>query len=314
MALSLTAFERPRVDLPAEVVLMMRLLAVTWILTGHALLLGDRSVPFFPALEPLADSRILGWAELVIGGVCALQLVLGRAMRASALTLGVLIFLSTLLSRTFFSNNRLYVACLLVLAGLESPAGPPRLLRAQVVVVYLAAGFDKLLDADWRSGAFMRSFVTGLAAHGSFWSPRHDIGIPYWPARLLGSVIGGSDTLAIASSWATFLIEIGIGAAFVLGRRRLAIFTGIAFHVAILVGTGSPMGMFFYAALAAYLAFARLPESSESALRSIVRRPAFYLACAVILSGPWYTPWLVLVLAPLIVLLREPPEVREVTG
>lgn len=235
-------------------------------------------------------------------------------MRASALTLGALIFASTLLSRTFFSNNRLYVACLLVLAGLESAKGPPRLLRAQVVVMYLAAGFDKLLDADWRSGAFMRSFLKGLAAHGRFWAPFHESGSPYWPARTIGAWIGGSDSLALAASWGTFALEIGIALAFLFGRHRLAIAAGILFHTGILVVTGGPMGMFFYAALASYLAFARLPEATESKLGSIVSRPAFYITAAAILSGPWFTPWSVLVLAPLVALLRGSPEVRQVPG
>ena len=305
-----------RTDLPREVVLMLRVLAIAWVLTGHALIISDRSVPFFPFLGSLADSSVMVWAELVIGGVCAVQLVLGRAMRASALTLGALIFASPLLSRTFFSNNRLYVACLLVLAGLESAKGPPRLLRAQVIVMYLAAGFDKLLDADWRSGAFMRSFLNGLDAHGRFWAPFHESGSPYWPARTIGAWVGGNERLALAASWGTFVLEIGIAAAFILGRHRLAIAAGIVFHGGILVVTGGPMGMFFYAALASYLAFARLPDPkrASSPLDSIVSRPAFYIAAAVILSGPWFTPWSVLVLVPLFALLRDPPEVRQVAG
>lgn len=55
-----------RTDLPDEVVLMLRVLAIAWFLTGHALIVSERSVPFFPFLAPLADSNILGWAELVM--------------------------------------------------------------------------------------------------------------------------------------------------------------------------------------------------------------------------------------------------------
>jgi hypothetical protein len=51
-----------------------------------------------------------------------------------------------------------------------------------------------------------------------------------------------------------------------------------------------------------------------------VRLPAFYVAAAVILAGPWFTPWSALVLIPLALGLRPfdtlapRTEVREVTG
>ena len=358
-------FSGAEADLPPEVVLLLRLIAIAWLLTGHAFLLPTRSVPFFDVLAPIADGSVVAWAEFVVGAVCAVQLVLGRAVRVSALTLGSLIFLTTLLSRAYFSNNRLYTACVLVLAGLEAREGPPRLLRAQVIVLYLASGLDKLLDADWRSGAFVRSFASGLASYGRLWSPGHDATTAYLPAQIFSSMLDATPRLAVVASWSTFLLEIGVGLAFLAGRSRLAIGLGLAFHAGLLVYTASPMGMFFYAATSSYFAFVLLPSKID--IRADARRyawllrvlaavdpdercrfepgstlrvtiggemrtgasawvglaihlPAFYVAAAVILAGPWFSPWSVLVLVPLVLGARpvgadgERPEIRDVTG
>lgn len=248
-------------DLPPEVVLLARLLAIAWLLTGHAVLLPTRSVPFFDVLTFVADSTLVAWAELVVGTVCAIQLAVGRSVRTSALSLGGLILLTTVLSRAHFSNNRLFTACLLVLVGLEASRGPPRLLRAQVVVLYGAAALDKLLDADWRAGVFMRSFASGLANQGRLWSPGHDSSTPHLPAQLFASTMSALPGSAVAASWAVMLLELGIALAFFTGRRRLAIGLGVAFHAGLLVYMGSPLGMFFYSATAAYFAFVELPPS-----------------------------------------------------
>ncbi len=352
-------------DLPPEVVLLVRLLAIAWLLTGHALLLPTRSVPFFEILAPIADSPVVGWAEFVVGAVCAVQLLLGRAVRVSALTLGCLIFVTTLLSRAYFSNNRLYTACLLVLAGLEASKGSKPLLRAQVIVLYVAAGFDKLLDPDWRSGAFLHSFASGLASYGRLWSPGHDATTAYLPARIFGSLLDTHPGLAAVASWGTFFTEIGIGLALLAGRRRVGITLGLAFHSALLLYTGSPMGMFFYAATASYFAFVDLPSridvragprtyalarpvlaavdadgrcslqlgtalsvtiagetrtGANALLGLVVGLPAFYVATAVILAGPWFTPWSALILLMLVAAFRPfgslaaRTEIREVTG
>jgi hypothetical protein len=352
-------------DVPAEVVLLVRLLAIAWLLTGHALLLPTRSVPFFEVLAPIANSPVVAWAEFVVGVVSAVQLLLGRAVRVSALTLGCLIFVTTLLSRAYFSNNRLYTACLLVLAGLEASQGPKLLLRAQVIVLYLAAGLDKLFDADWRSGAFLRSFASHLASYGRLWSPGHDATTAYLPARLFGSLLDANPGLVVFASWGTLLLEIGIGLLLLAGRRRIGIALGLAFHAGLLVYTGSPMGMFFYAATASYFAFVDLPSridvragpsmyapllrvlaavdadgrchvqpgprlsvsiagqaryGANAMLALAVRLPAFYVAAAVILAGPWFTPWSALVLIPLALgfcpfgPLAPRTEIREVTG
>ncbi len=346
-------------DLPPEVVLLVRLIAIAWLVTGHALLFPRRSVPFFEFLAPLADSPLVGTAALALGAVCAVELVVGKAVRVSALTLGALIFLTTLLSRTFFSNNRLFAAALLVLAGLEAAKGPPRLLRAQVVVLYLCAGLDKLLDADWRSGAFVRSFVRGLASHGHLWSPGQGATSAYLPAEAVDALLVRNPSLTVVASWGTLLVELAIGFALLAGRRQAGIALGLVFHAGLLLYTRSPLGMFFYAAAASYFAFVELPSKIDvragprlhrvidwvdadcrcrvepgprlsmtiagetrggaSALCALlVRLPAFYVLLAVVFSGPWFTPWLLLFFTPLVfgfrpfALPEQRPEIRDV--
>jgi hypothetical protein len=346
-------------------VLTARLIAVAWLSTGHALLLPTRSVPFFELLAPLAESPVIAWAELVIGLYCAASLLVGRSVRGSALTLGCLIFATTLLSRGFFSNNRLFTACVLVLVGLAAAKGAPlRILRVQVAFLYLGAGLDKLLAADWRSGAFMRSFTEELAAHGRLWAPGTDSHLPHGPVRAFAALLDALPTLAIAASWATILFELAIGVLFMIGRRRAAIVCGLLFHAGLLVYTASPLGMFFYAATAAYFAFVELPSKLEliaprriyglvaktfaaidpdgrvtihagpewelcagghsrtgalSPIALLAQLPAFYVLVAVLLSGPWFSPWSVLVLAPLLLLRPShgrPPatEVAKMAG
>jgi hypothetical protein len=325
-------------DLPPEVVLMLRVLAVAWLVTGHAFFVPLRMVPMFELLAPITRSPVLGYFIFVLDVACTLHIVFGRSVRASSLALGVLIFATTLLSRGYFSNNRLFCACLFTIGALEGEDRPPILVRAQVILVYALAGLDKLLDSDWRSGIFFDSFSVRLAEFGRLWSPALDTGSVSWPAVFYADLARELPPLflARASSWLTIALELSIAALLAAGRVRIGVVLAIAFHTGVVVLTGSPMGMFFYAGLASCLAFARFPSRLEIAMEPeslagrairffdaddrfelstgsrlpaswlaiVIYSPAAYVVAAVLFAGPWFTPWAAIVLLALAIMFR----------
>lgn len=233
--------------LTPPVLLMAKLLVLFLIVRGAWADLSDHFLPFLPWFdrlgEPAQFRAALQWA---FAAGCA-GVLLNRWARAGALLLGVTLLVSILSSRLLFSNHRTFVACLLLLIGLQAPGRSRWLLQAQVCLLYLGAGLNKLADPDWYTGRYFEFWTSGILHHQAY---QHlaDALPPMALSRLFGC--------------ATIAIELGLAAGLMVPRARAwAVWAGVAFHTAMLLFTGGTISViFYYAMLVAYLAFLPWPD------------------------------------------------------
>ena len=230
--------------LPVHLLVMAKSIAIALLLTNHVKLLPTPFLPFVPGLDSipaLAFQRTIQGVFLV----SAATLLLNRWVRLSSFLLGLSMLLGVLASKAYYGNNKTFCGLILLLTGLYEGSKSIWILRLQLVIVYLGAGLNKLMDPDWQSGLFFNYWATVKV---------HD---PIYMAldRQLPSML-----LAKGLSWFTIFTEIGLSVAFLV--RRLfpwAIWLSLIFHAGMTYFTGSTFTMFFYAMTASMLVFAPWP-------------------------------------------------------
>src|SRR5215813_3082203 len=141
-------------ELPPNVLLLAKIIALAFIVTGQVRLLSWHFLPFLGGFERMGSPTVFHWSLVAIFLGTALALFYNRHVRTCCLVLGGVILISLLSSRMYFENNRTYCACILLLAGLCTRGQKPWPIQLQVVLVYFGAALNKLLQQDWRSGQF----------------------------------------------------------------------------------------------------------------------------------------------------------------
>jgi len=231
--------------LPPNLLLMAKLLALCLLLTNHVLLLPHPSLPFLPWLEqvPGPAFRFALQVGLVVS---AFSILFNRAVRISCLALGLTMLLALASSRAYYGNSKFLCGAVLSLAALQLPGRSPWLLRLMLVALYLGAGLDKLVDPQWLSGESFHEWAESKILlplyHALAPSP-----LPLPLVRLISGL--------------TILIELGLVATFLIRPLfELGIWGNLVFRFGLLVLTCSSFTMYYYAPLAASLAFVYWPE------------------------------------------------------
>lgn len=284
-------------ELPAEQVLVAKLLAAAWVVTGHAAQPTPIRVPWLELLEQLPEGFPWSSSLVCLGLLAAFGILFTQLTRRFCLCLGVVILLDLASSRAAFSYNRLYCAALFGMISFSGPGslgvGP----RAQAALVYLGAGLDKLLSSGWRSGTVLDGFLRNLADFGRLWSPGGHVGEPNPTAGALVGAVNLFPALSAVLSWTVIVCELALAAAF-LRRSSFAIGLSVAFHVGVFVVTGGTLGMFFHAGLISALlavpwAERPAPRSAGRAaafLAALLGTPAGLLCLCLWTCGPWLSP------------------------
>jgi predicted DCC family thiol-disulfide oxidoreductase YuxK len=231
--------------LPVNLLLCAKLIALTLLITGHVRLLPAPFLPFIPILDSLPPAAFQHTLQAAFV-ISAVALLFNRSVRLSSLILGGTILLGVLASKAYYGNNKTFCGCILVLIGLYQPGRQPWLLRYQLVIVYLGAGLNKLLDADWRSGVFFENWAV------------HRLHQPVYLtiAHLLPPM-----ALARIMSWMTIGTELGLSVVFQIRRLyRWGIYASLLLHSGMLFFTGTTFTMFFYAMSASMLVFVEWPS------------------------------------------------------
>lgn len=255
---SLNPFRITGTTLPPNVLLMAKILALVFVLSGQLTLLPERFLPFLSLFDHVGSPEAFRRALQAVFLLAAVALFLNRAVRTNCLILGGVIFVGILASRQYFENNRLFTACLFVLAALCRPGETPRLLRYQVVLLYFGAALNKVLDSDWRTGDFFENW-NRIQSYGSAYGHLSD-----WLPGL---------TLSVTLSWLVIVTEFAIASGFLFARTyAVTIFVGVAYHTTLFLLTGKTFGMFWYATLSAYLAFVKWPAATPTALKGTLDR------------------------------------------
>jgi Vitamin K-dependent gamma-carboxylase len=226
---------------------MAKLVALCILLSLEWKSFPDPFLPFVPAFGHLAIGPLFRWSLKVIFLTAAAALLFNRHVRVACLAIAFVFLAGVFSSRIYFENNRLFVGCLFFLAGLTETNGTPWLLRCQVVLLYLAAGMNKLFDAGWRSGLFFATW-----------------GGHFIKEQLYFSAAAMLPDLAMAKifSWSAIATELSLPIALLHPKSRtIAIWIGILFHTSMLFLTGRTFGLFYFAVLASYLSFVEWPRS-----------------------------------------------------
>ena len=270
--------------LPDQALLVAKILAICWLLPGHAFFMPGVFLPFVPALDALHGVAAISPLLIGSGLLAIFAIVSGRAPRAGCLLLAAVIAFATLGSRVYFSNNRVFFTCALVLVALQRRGGSPLLMRLQLALLYLGAGLDKALTADWRSGTFIDSLARGLKAHGNLWLPGNREGGGNLLIDAFLAVSSALPPLGLAQlvSLVVIAAELFLALTFAFGWMSPAIGVHLLLQAGIALFLGSTMGVFVQACCAVTLLFARWPASlrvtidptsgAHRAARSLVQR------------------------------------------
>jgi predicted DCC family thiol-disulfide oxidoreductase YuxK len=232
-------------ELPTNLVIMVKAIAIALLLTRHFLLLPDPFLPFIPGMDLIPGAWFQrGMQALMVGS--AVALLFNVRVRLTSFLLGMSLLLSVVASKAYYGNNKTFCGLMLVLASLHQPGRSPWMLRLQLVVVYFGAGLNKILDPDWRSGVFMHNWVANRLHQPLFVALE-----PLLPALALAKLM----------SWLTIVTELGLSIALLVRRLYpLGIWLAILLHSGMLLFTGSTFTLFFYGMTAAMLAFVDWPS------------------------------------------------------
>jgi hypothetical protein len=285
--------------LPPSLLMAAKLLVLAYVLEGQLDGLPDGFLPFVSYLGHFNGSAYYRHAlQAVIVGA-GLALWLNRAVRASCLLIGSALLLAILSSQPYYHNNLLYIGLFFAIAALYDERLGSLLFRAQLAVIYLGAGLNKLLDVDWRTGAFVQDWLR----------PDHyESGSIYLH---FASLLPGT-TLSALFSWFAILTEFALVPLLLVPRFvPLAIFVGVSYHTGlVLITGGSTFNMFWYALVATYIALLQWPVrmvvnyNSQDRLqleldmgagiekftgvaaiaRILLYSPAFHIACLLIFT------------------------------
>jgi hypothetical protein len=289
--------------LPAEQVLVAKLLAIAWIATGHVAQPTSIRVPWVGFLQQVPGSFPWSTTLACVGLLAAFGVLFTPWTRTFCLCLGGAVLLDLASSRAAFSYNRLYFAALFCMFSLSGPGIVGAGARWQAAVVYLGAGVDKLLSTGWRSGSVLEGFIRDLATFGRLWSPGGHVGEPNVAAGFLVVVIDRLPALPAILSWSVILCELALAVGF-LRRSPYTIALSLAFHGGVFIVTGGTLGMFFHAGIISALLAVPWVERAASPsagrgtafLAYLFRTPPGLLCLCLWTCGPWLSPAFVVVL------------------
>ncbi|HEU0122878.1 MAG TPA: DUF393 domain-containing protein [Bryobacteraceae bacterium] len=232
-------------DLPPQVVLLVRLLALALLLTNHQAQIQTPFLPFFDFFNhvPGEAFQTALRVALVAG---SLGLLLTRRPRTFAALTGAALLLAVLSSRGYYGNNKTFTGLLLVLAALSNASGPPRLLQWQLALVYFGAGLNKALDPDWQSGQFFEHWATDRLQNPAY----------MWLSAQLPPLAAGK-----LFCWYTIAAELALAGMILVPRLHPWVILGSGvFQSGLLLFTGDPFNLFFFAMQSSLFALARWPD------------------------------------------------------
>jgi len=234
-----------------QTLLLCKLLFLLAAMHGLPAKLGDPYLPFLPILDALREVPGLFAAVLTTAyWVAGVALLFNAWARSAAVTLGATVILALLASKPSFQNHVFIVGCLFLLCGLHRRGEDPWLVRWQFVLMYFGAGLNKVLQADWWSGAFLHTWL-----HDHLANPLYQLGSALLPERWFAAGV----------SWAVMGSEVILFTLFLVRRwNRFAVWGVVVVHLGFfaVVGPG-PFGYFTEDLLIGLLAFLAWPRGEQ---------------------------------------------------
>ncbi len=233
-------------ELPTELLILVKVLALVVLLVNHVRILPDPWLPFVPGVDripPILFQRTLQTVFVT----CALALVFNRRVKLASLILGATMLIGVVSSKAYYGNNKTLCALMFFLSGLYVPGRKPWMLQWQLGITYFGAGLNKLLDADWHSGIFFENWAVNRL-HQPWYITLNSVLPPMVLARIM--------------SWITIVTELAVVPAIFTQRLQYwAVCANILFQSGLLLFTGTTFTLFFYSMTAASLAFVAWPAA-----------------------------------------------------
>jgi hypothetical protein len=233
-------------DLPTELLIMVKTLALVVLMVNHVRILPDPWLPFVPGIDRLPAVLFQRTLQVVFV-TSALALLFNRHVRLASLILGATMLLAVVSSKAYYGNNKTFCGLMFFLTGLYSPGGSAWPVRWQLGITYFGAGLNKLLDPDWHTGVFFENWAV-QRLHQPWYMALDSILPPLWMGRFM--------------CWLTIVTELGVvPAIFIRQWNYWAICANVFFQSGLLLFTGTTFTLFFYSMTAASLAFVSWPKT-----------------------------------------------------
>lgn len=231
-------------DLPKNLTIMVKTLAIVVLVVNHVRILPDPWLPFIPFVDhlpPLLFQKTLQTVFLL----AAIAIVFNRRVRLSSLVLGSTMLLAVVSSKAYYGNNKTFCGLMFLLAGLYK-SGTPNFLRWQLAITYFGAGLNKLFDPDWHSGVFFENWAVNRL-HQPWYIALNSVLPPMVNARIM--------------CWTTIVTELGIvPCLFIPQLNSLAVLSNVLFQASLCIFTGTTFTLFFYSMTASSLALVPWPQ------------------------------------------------------
>ena len=180
-------------DLPTELLIMVKTLALVVLVVNHVRILPDPWLPFVPGIDDLPPVLFQRTLQVVFV-TSALALLFNRRVRLASLILGATMLLAVVSSKAYYGNNKTFCGLMFFLTGLYSPGGSAWPVRWQLGITYFGAGLNKLLDPDWHTGVFFENWAVHRL-HQPWYIALDSILPPLWMGRFM--------------CWLTIVAELG---------------------------------------------------------------------------------------------------------
>ena len=255
-------------DLPLNLTILVKALAIVLLVTNHARSMPDPWLPFIPGIDLIPSALFQRTLQIaLVAG--SLAIVFNRRVRLASLIVGTTMLVAIVSSKAYYGNNKTFCGLMFFLAGLHQPGGP-HFIRWQLALTYFGAGLNKALDGDWHSGAFFQNWAVNRLRHP--WYIALD---SLLPPLVLGKIM----------CWTTIIAELGSVPLLLVPRLYFwGNLANILFQAGLLLFTGTTFTLFFYGMSAASLAFVTWPSRPLSVVydptsRLALRAKRFFEAC-----------------------------------
>lgn len=115
-------------ELPVELVLLVKILALAVLLTNHVRILPDRWLPFVPGIDRPPRLRA--------------GILFNRRVRLASLVIGSVMLIAVVSSKAYYGNNETFCGLMFLLTGLYIPGRQPWTLRCQLAISCFALEAD----------------------------------------------------------------------------------------------------------------------------------------------------------------------------
>ncbi len=231
-------------DLPTNLTVMVKMLAITLLITNHVRSMPDPWLPFIPFVDKIPGPIFQHTLQTTF--LCsAIAIVFNRRIRLFSLILGSTMLLAILSSKAYYGNNKAFCGLMLFFAGCYVRGGP-NFISWQLGLTYFGAGLNKVLDVDWHTGVFFENWAVNRLHQP--WYIALDAKLPsLWLAKFM--------------CWSTIVNE--LGAVPLVLIPRLYFWGGLAnifFQSCLLLFVGNTFTLFFYGMCGATFALVTWPQ------------------------------------------------------